>query len=258
MNRLNGKIAIITGASKGLGEADARLFIEEGAKVILTDIDNEAGQALAEELGENAEFVYQDVRDEQGWISLIDGVVARHGGLDVLVNNAGVVKPGTIESQTMEEYDFIMDVSARASFMGCKYAIPAMTASGGGSIINMASIASIQSISRVAAYAAAKGAIQALTINIAGHCGENQLDVRCNCLNPSSIDTPMVQNIRAQFMQYPEQAAKLAPKGEIGEPNDVAHAVVFLASDESKFINGVSIPVDYGKSILPGLFKDVD
>ncbi len=258
MNRLNGKIAIITGASKGLGEADARLFIEEGAKVILTDIDNEAGQALAEELGENAEFVYQDVRDEQGWISLIDGVVARHGGLDVLVNNAGVVKPGTIESQTMEEYDFIMDVSARASFMGCKYAIPAMTASGGGSIINMASIASIQSISRVAAYAAAKGAIQALTINIAGHCGENQLDVRCNCLNPSSIDTPMVQNIRAQFMQNPEQAAKLAPKGEIGEPNDVAHAVVFLASDESKFINGVSIPVDYGKSILPGLFKDVD
>ena len=121
----------------------------------------------------------------------------------------------------------------------------------------MASIASIQSISRVAAYAAAKGAIQALTINIAGHCGENQLDVRCNCLNPSSIDTPMVQNIRAQFMQDPDEAAKLAPKGEIGEPNDVAHAVVFLASDESKFINGVSIPLDYGKSILPGLFKDV-
>ena len=257
MNRLDGKIAIITGASKGLGEADSRLFIKEGAKVIMTDIDKEAGLALAEELGDNAEFIYQDVRDEQEWKNLINDVVARHGGLDVLVNNAGVVKPGTIESQTLEEYDFIMDVSARATFMGCKYAIPAMTASGGGSIINMASIASIQSISRVAAYAAAKGAIQALTINIAGHCGENQLDVRCNCLNPSSIDTPMVQNIRAQFMQDPDEAAKLAPKGEIGEPNDVAHAVVFLASDESKFINGVSIPLDYGKSILPGLFKDV-
>ena len=257
MNRLDGKIAIITGASKGLGEADSRLFIKEGAKVIMTDIDKEAGLTLAEELGDHAEFIYQDVRDEQEWKNLINDVVARHGGLDVLVNNAGVVKPGTIESQTLEEYDFIMDVSARATFMGCKYAIPAMTASGGGSIINMASIASIQSISRVAAYAAAKGAIQALTINIAGHCGENQLDVRCNCLNPSSIDTPMVQNIRAQFMQDPDEAAKLAPKGEIGEPNDVAHAVVFLASDESKFINGVSIPLDYGKSILPGLFKDV-
>lgn len=258
MNRLDGKIAIITGASKGLGEADSRLFIKEGAKLILTDIDKEIGEALAAELGENAEFIYQDVRDEQGWISLIDDVVARYGGLDVLVNNAGVVQPGTIESQTMDEYDFIMDVSARATFMGCKYAIPAMTASGGGSIINMASIASIQSISRVAAYTAAKGAIQALTINIAGYCGENQLDIRCNCLNPSSIDTPMVQNIRAQFMQDPNEAAKLAPKGEIGEPNDVAHAVVFLASDESKFINGVNIPLDYGKSILPGLFKDVD
>ena len=258
MNRLDGKIAIVTGASKGLGEADSRLFIEEGAKLILTDIDKEAGEALAAELGENAEFIYQDVRDEQGWVNLIDDVVARYGGLDVLVNNAGVVQPGTIESQTMDEYDFIMDVSARATFMGCKYAIPAMTASGGGSIINMASIASIQSVSRVAAYAAAKGAIQALTINIAGHCAENQLDVRCNCLNPSSIDTPMVQNIRAQFMQNPDEAVKLAPKGEIGEPNDVAHAVVFLASDESQFINGVSIPLDYGKSILPGLFKSAE
>lgn len=258
MNRLDGKIAIITGASKGLGEANSRLFIKEGAKLIMTDIDTQTGEALAKELGDKAEFIYQDVRDEQGWKTLIDDVVARYGGLDVLVNNAGVVKPGSIESQTMDEYDFIMDVSARATFIGCKYAIPAMTASGGGSIINMASIASIQGISRVAAYAAAKGAVQALTINIAGYCGENQLDIRCNCLNPSSIDTPMVQNIRAQFMQDPEEAAKLAPKGEIGEPNDVAHAVVFLASDESKFINGVSIPIDYGKSILPGLFKDVD
>ena len=258
MNRLNGKIAIITGASKGLGEANSRLFIDEGAKVIMTDIDKQAGQALASELGDNAEFIYQDVCDEQGWINLIDDVVARYGGLDVLVNNAGVVKPGTIETQTMEEYDFIMNVSARATFIGCKYAVPAMSASGGGSIINMASIASIQSVPRVAAYAAAKGAVQAITINIAGYCGENQLDVRCNCLNPSSIDTPMVQNIRAKFMQNPEEAAKLAPKGEIGEPNDVAHTVVFLASDESKFINGVNIPIDYGKSILPGLFKDVD
>lgn len=255
MNRLDGKIAIITGASKGLGEADSRLFIEEGAKLILTDIDKEAGEALAAELGENAEFIYQDVCDEQGWKNLIDDVVTRYGGLDVLVNNAGVVQPGTIESQTMDEYDFIMNVSARATFMGCKYAIPAMNASGGGSIINMASIASIQGISRVAAYAAAKGAVQALTINIAGYCGENQFDIRCNCLNPSSIDTPMVQNIRAQFMKNPEEAAKLAPKGEIGEPNDVAHAVVFLASDESKFINGVNIPLDSGKSIMPGLFK---
>jgi len=132
MNRLKDKIAIITGASKGLGEANTRLFVAEGAKVVITDIDKEAGEALAQELGENVTFKYQDVRDEQGWKTLIDDVVAQHGGLDVLVN------------KTMNEYDFIMDVSARATFMGCKYAIPAMKASGSGSIINMASLASIQ------------------------------------------------------------------------------------------------------------------
>lgn len=254
MNRLENKVAIITGASKGLGEANARLFIDEGAKVILTDIDTDAGEKLAKHLGENAEFIYQDVRDEDSWKSLIDDVVSRYGGLDVLVNNAGVVKPGTIESQTMDEYDFIMDVSARSTFIGCKYAVPAMRESGGGSIINMASIASIQGVARVAAYSAAKGAVHGLTVNIAAYCAQEQMDVRCNCLSPSSIDTPMVQNIRAQFSQSPEAAAKLVPKGEIGEPNDVANTVVFLASDESKFVNGTNIPIDYGKSIIPGLF----
>lgn len=255
MNRLENKIALITGASKGLGEANTRLFIAEGAKVIMTDIDQDTGEELAQELGENAEFIYQDVRNEEDWKTLIDDIVARYGGLDVLVNNAGVVKPGSIESQTMEEYDFIMDVSARSTFIGCKYAVPAMRESGGGSIINMASIAAIQGVPRVSAYSAAKGAVHGLTINIAAYCAGEQMNIRCNCLSPSSIDTPMVQNIRAQFGQSAEDAAKLAPKGEIGEPNDVANTVVFLASDESKFINGTNIPIDYGKSIIPGLFK---
>lgn len=255
MNRLENKVAIITGASKGLGEANSRLFIAEGAKVIMTDIDQEAGEVLAEELGENAEFIYQDVRDEDQWVALINDVVSRYGGLDILVNNAGVVKPGSIESQTMDEYDFIMNVSARSTFIGCKYAVPAMRDSGGGSIINMASIAAIQGVPRVSAYSAAKGAVHGLTINIASYCAVEQMNIRCNCLSPSSIDTPMVQNIRAQFGQSAEDAAKLAPKGEIGEPNDVANTVVFLASDESKFINGTNIPIDYGKSIIPGLFK---
>lgn len=254
MNRLQDKISIITGASKGLGEANSRLFIAEGAKVIMTDIDKEAGELLAQELGANAEFIYQDVRDEESWKTLVEDVVKRYGGLDVLVNNAGVVKPGTVENQSMEDYDFIMDVSARSTFMGCKYAVPAMRDSGGGSIINMASLASIQGIPRVAAYSAAKGAVHGMTLNIASYCAQEQMNIRCNCLSPSSIDTPMVQNIRAQFGQVAEEAAKLMPAGEIGEPNDVANTVVFLASDESKFINGTNIPVDYGKSIIPGLF----
>ncbi len=254
MARLKDKVAIITGASKGLGEADTRLFIAEGAKVIMTDIDQETGEALATELGENAEFIHQDVRDEESWSSLMSHVEEHYGRLDVLVNNAGVVAPGSIEEQTMEEYDFIMDVSARATFMGCKYAIPLMKKSGGGSIINMASLASIQGVSRVAAYSAAKGAVQGLTLNIAAHCAQMQNNIRCNCLNPSSIDTPMVQNIREHFGMVEDEVLKMAPKGEIGEANDVAHAVVYLASDEAKFINGINMPVDYGKSIIPGLF----
>lgn len=252
MGRLAGKISIITGASKGLGEADSRLFVKEGATVILTDVDSDAGEKLAEELGTNAEFHKQDVRDENSWKELIDDVVKRHGRLDVLVNNAGVVEPGTIESQTIEEYEFIMDVSSRGTFLGCKYAIPAMKESGGGSIINMASIASLQGEDRVAAYSAAKGAVQGLTLSIAAHSAKNQLGIRCNSLHPSGILTPMVTNIRSALADPGVESRSLVPSEELGEPNDIAHTVVFLASDESKFINGAAIRIDNGKSIIPG------
>lgn len=252
MNRLDGKIAIITGAAKGLGEADARRFIEEGATVIMTDVDTDAGQKLAQELGNKAEFHTHDVRDEDLWETLIADVVARHGGLDVLVNNAGVVLPGSIEEQTTEQWDLIMDISARGTFLGCKYAVPAMKNSGGGSIINMASIASIQGEGMIAAYSAAKGAVQGLSLSIAAHCAKNRLGIRCNSLHPSQILTPMVENIRALVTDPVEAAKRLVPLEEIGEPNDVANMVVFLASDEAKFINGTATPIDNGISIIPG------
>ena len=254
MKRLENKIAIITGASKGLGEADSRRFIEEGATVIMTDIDTDAGQKLAAELGDKAEFHEQDVRDEETWKSLINGVVDRHGGLDVLVNNAGVVQPGSIEDQTIEEWDFIMDVSARGAFLGCKYGVKAMRESGGGSIINMASIASIQGEDRIAAYSAAKGAIQGLTLSIAAFGAKNGLNIRCNSLHPSGIVTPMVTNIRDLISNNEAAKKLLVPEEELGEPNDVANMVVFLASDESKFINGTATAIDNGKSIIPGMF----
>jgi len=254
MKRLDNKITIITGASKGLGEADSRRFIEEGATVIMTDIDVDAGQALASELGSKAEFHKQDVRDEETWKSLIADVVERHGGLDVLVNNAGVVQPGSIEDQTIEEWDFIMDVSARGAFLGCKYAVTAMRESGGGSIINMASIASIQGEDRIAAYSAAKGAIQGLTLSIAAFGAKNGLNIRCNSLHPSGIVTPMVTDIRALISDNEAAKKLLVPEEELGEPNDVANMVVFLASDEAKFINGTATAIDNGKSIIPGMF----
>lgn len=257
MKRLDNKIAIITGAAKGLGEADTRLFIEEGATVIMTDVDTDAGERLAKELGRKAEFHQQDVRDEETWKTLIADVVKRHGGLDILVNNAGVVQPGSIEDQTIEEWEFIMDVSARGAFLGCKYAVTAMRESGGGSIINMASIASIQGEHRIAAYSAAKGAVQGLTLSVAAYGAKNRLNIRCNSLHPAGILTPMVADIRAKIegIEGDEVAKRsLVPEEELGEPNDVANMVVFLASDESKFINGTATAIDNGKSIIPGMF----
>jgi len=255
MGRLDGKVAIITGAAKGLGEADARMFAREGATVILTDMDKDNGTRVAAEIGASAEFHTQDVRDESAWEDLIADVVSRHGKLDILVNNAGVVEPGTIETQTAEEWRFVMAVSADGTFFGCKYAVPAMKASGGGSIINMASIASIQGEPVVAAYAAAKGAVESLTRSIAVHCANNGYNVRCNSVHPAGILTPMVEEIGPKMMGRDDlrPASEGPAASALGEPDDIANTVLFLASDESKFINGAAIRVDNAKSVVEGV-----
>lgn len=255
MGRLEGKVAIITGAAKGLGEADARMFAKEGATVILTDVDQENGERVASEIGEAAEFHVQDVSKESSWEKLVDDVVAQHGKLDVLVNNAGVVAPGTIETQTEDEYRFVMAVSADATFFGCKYAVKAMKETGGGSIINMASIASVQGEPIVVAYAAAKGAVESMSRSIAVHCANNGYNIRCNTVHPAGILTPMVENIGADLVGRDD----LRPNSEgpapsqLGEPDDIANTVLFLASDESKFINGAAIRVDNAKSVVEGV-----
>jgi 3(or 17)beta-hydroxysteroid dehydrogenase len=255
MGRLQGKVAIITGAAKGLGEADARMFAREGATVILTDMDADNGARVAAEIGDAAEFQLQDVRDEQGWEDLIADVVSRHGKLDILVNNAGVVEPGTIETQTAEEYRFVMAVSADGAFYGCKYAVPAMKMSGGGSIVNMCSIASIVGEPIVVAYAMAKGAIESLTRSVAVHCANNQYNIRCNSVHPAGILTPMVEGIGPKVMGRDDlrPASEGPAPSALGEPEDIANTVLFLASDESKFINGAAIRVDNAKSVMEGV-----
>ncbi|MEM6683977.1 MAG: SDR family oxidoreductase [Pseudomonadota bacterium] len=255
MGRLDGKVAIITGAAKGLGEADARIFAREGATVIMTDVDEAAGAAIATEIG--ATFVKQDVRSEDGWKALIDDVVKTHGGLHVLVNNAGVVEVGTPESQTYEDYKFVMEVSADGTFLGCKYAIPAMRASGGGSIINMASIASVQGEPYVAAYCAAKGAIEALSRSVAVYCAKGEMNIRCNSIHPSGIVTPMVMSMGEKVenagLGSLEERGEGAGTSKLGEPDDIANTVLFLASDESKFISGAQIRVDNSMSVVTGV-----
>jgi 3(or 17)beta-hydroxysteroid dehydrogenase len=253
MGRLAGKIAIVTGAAKGLGEADARMFAREGATVILTDVDRTNGERIAAEIGGKAEFHYQDVRHEAEWKALIDDVVARHGRLDILVNNAGVVTVGNIETQTADDYRFIMAVSADGTFFGCKYAVLAMKETGGGSIVNMASIASIVGEPNVAAYCGAKGAIEALTRSVAVHCAQQKYGIRCNSVHPAGILTPMVEAVMRTAQGLPDDAP-IGPVPSLGEPDDIANTVLFLASDESKFINGAAIRVDSAKSVVEGHF----
>jgi 3(or 17)beta-hydroxysteroid dehydrogenase len=253
MGRLQGKVAIITGAAKGLGEADARMFVREGARVILTDVDRENGARVAAELGEMAEFQYLDVRHDAEWKALVDDVVARHGKLDVLVNNAGVVELGDIETQTEKDYRFIMAVSADGTWFGCQHAVRVMKETGGGSIVNMASIASVQGESAVAAYCAAKGAVEGLTRAVAVHCARQGYNIRCNSIHPAGILTPMVIEVgrQAALMRDPETVSG-GTNVKLGEPDDIAYTVVFLASDESKFINGAAIRVDDARSVIAG------
>lgn len=257
MARLDGKIAIITGAAKGLGEADARLFAKEGAKVVLTDVDADNGERVAKEIGSNAIFVKHDVRKADDWKTVIDTTVNKFGGLNILVNNAGVVEVGTIENQTIEQYEFVMDVSARGTFLGCQLAIPAMKKSGSGSIINMASIASVQGEPYVIAYNAAKGAVEALSRGIAVHCAKSKYNIRCNSVHPSGIITPMVMSMPGKMedagMDRLAADVDANAASKLGEPKDIAHTVLFLASDESKFINGAQIRVDNAMSVVAGI-----
>lgn len=252
--RLEGKVAIITGAAGGLGAADARQFVSEGATVVITDVTD--ARAVAAGFGERAHFIRHDVTVEEEWVALIAEVEARFGRLDILVNNAGIVEVGTPESILVEDYRKIMAVSVDGTVFGCKHAIPAMRRSGGGSIINMASLAAHQGQPNVAAYTAAKGAVDAYSRCVAVYCAQKSWGIRCNSVLPNFIVTPMVVSMPGKRAKVAEIADLVDPSpgagSPPGEPEDVAHLLVYLASDESRWINGQSFLVDNTASITQG------
>ncbi len=252
MGRAENKVVIVTGAASGLGAADARLLASHGANVVMTDVNESAGGAIAKEIG--AQFVRQDVSDEAGWHGLIDDVVRRHGRLDGLVNNAGIAIAANIETTSTEAWRRTLAIHLDATFFGCKYAIAAMKDSGGGSIVNMSSTAGLIGIPDFLAYSAAKGGIRAMTKSIAIHCRAQKYRIRCNSVHPGSISTPMVHAALEQLsgfklMEQKDPEATRQQMG-IGEPNDIAYMVLYLISDESKHINGTEMVVDNGDTVV--------
>jgi 3(or 17)beta-hydroxysteroid dehydrogenase len=249
MARVAGKIAMVTGAATGLGKADAWRLAEEGATVILTDV-NKDGEALAREIseatGQTTRFFLQDVADEQRWGEIIDAITEEFGGLDVLVNNAGIAFLATPENTTLEQFRRANAVMSEGVFLGCRAAIPAMKQRGGGSIINMSSTASHLGYPVYFAYTAAKGAVRSMTKAIAVHCQMNGYNIRCNSVHPGAIDTQMVRDSFEQLGLAPPDPDKHDPGNPvgIGRPEDVANLVLFLASDESRFVNGAELMID--------------
>ena len=243
---------MITGAASGLGLADAKLLVTEGALVIMTDIDITSGEALAQEFG--ATFIQQDVSDEAGWSELMKVVKRKFGRLDGLVNNAGIAPIANIEDLDTETWRKVLSIHLDGTFFGCQSAIKLMKENGGGSIVNMSSTAALVGIGPYLAYSAAKGGIRSMTKSIAIHCRQNKLNIRCNSVHPGSINTPMVHHALKTLMgkdimaqEDPEQTRL---ELGIGEPDDVAHMVAYLISDEAKHINGAEMVIDNGDTVI--------
>ncbi|HEX8011490.1 MAG TPA: glucose 1-dehydrogenase [Casimicrobiaceae bacterium] len=253
MGRVEGKVALVTGGGRGLGKASAVMLAREGAKVAVSDRKTEGADAVLSEItraGGQAVFIQQDVSKEEDWKRTIDEVLKRFGKLDILVNNAGVGVGKNIEDLTLDDWRWVMSVNLDGVFLGTKYAIAAMKKTGGGSIINMSSIEGMVGDRRLAAYDASKGGVRILTKSAALHCAKAGYNIRVNTVHPGFIDTPMVAGfIKAQGgdVSATRRALEmLHPLGHLGEPEDVAYGVLYLASDESKFATGSELVIDGG------------
>ncbi|MBS7662059.1 glucose 1-dehydrogenase [Pseudomonas lalucatii] len=248
MQRVEGKVCIITGAASGVGREDALLLASEGAKVVLTDLNEEAGRQVAAEIGEHALFIRQDIASEADWQNVIKLTLERFGRLDVLVNNAAILALGSIEDTSLELWQKVQRINSEGYFLGCKYGVQAMKETGGGSIINMSSVAALGGMPLFCAYSASKGAVAAMSRSIALHCKQQGYRIRCNTVHPDGINTPMTQALTGG-QAIPQETLDQDPLNRMCAPRDIANLVLFLASDESRFINGSELRVDNAQLI---------
>jgi 3(or 17)beta-hydroxysteroid dehydrogenase len=249
MGRVEGKVALITGGASGIGLATARLLLDEGAKVALTDRDRAAADAALATLAHPAKFHLLDVTSEDDWIAVTDAIVAEFGRIDVLVNSAGVALLKDIEATTLDDWRALMAVNLDGTFLGCKHAVRVMKERGGGSIINMSSVAGLIGNGNLAAYGASKGGVRLLTKSVALHCARKGYAIRCNSVHPSFVETPMLRGMIAAGRDPAKMEANCisaAPLGRLAQPIEVARSILFLASDESAFTTGAELVVDGG------------
>ena len=246
MERLTGRTAIVTGAASGIGKATAQRLASEGANVVITDINDDAGKAVAAELtgqGYSAAFMHHDVTNEADWQRVIDDTVAAYSGLDILVNNAGMGDLLDIDAATLADWDRTIAIDQTSIFLGMKLASPHLKASGHGSVINISSIFGISGgFGTSPAYHAAKGAVRTLTKNVALLWA--QQGVRVNSVHPGFIDTPILSE--AKGTPFEQAMLDMTPMGRLGKPEEIAAAVAYLASDDASFVTGCELAVDGG------------
>ena len=247
MGRLDGKVALISGGARGQGAAEARMFAQEGAKVVIGDLLDTEGIAVAAEIAEaggDALYVHLDVTSEDDWREAIQATVSSFGKLNVLVNNAAIWRRGRVEDTSVEDWDAIMDVNAKGVFLGTKLAIEEMRKAGGGSIINISSTAGLVGSPRSAAYNASKGAVRLFTKATAIQYGRE--GIRANSIHPGPIDTAMIRGIWQGDERSREESIARTALGRVGTVEDIAYGAMFLASDESSFMTGSELVMDGG------------
>jgi 3alpha(or 20beta)-hydroxysteroid dehydrogenase len=248
MGQLDAKVAVITGGARGMGAAHARRFVAEGARVVITDLADDDGRTLAAELGEHCHFVHHDVASEEGWLQVVDDATSRFGGLDIVVNNAGVHWTKAIEDETVEGFLTAVNVNLLGTFLGIRSAIAPLRARGGGSIINIASLAGATGLGWHGAYGASKWGVRGLSRTAANELGAD--GIRVNAVLPGAVETNMLPPDRSG--QGDTRFARL-PLGRSGQPDEISSIVLFLASDASSYVTGAEFAVDGGSSAGPPL-----
>ena len=254
--RMEGKIALITGGASGLGKASAELFVEEGGQVMIADINEAGGKAVAEAFGEAGGFAPLDVTDEESWIAAIAATKARFGGFHVLLQSAGIALTANVTEISMEDWRRVHAIDLDGVFLGCKHGVPAIAetiadpglGSSSGSIVNISSIAGVIAGHNMAAYNSAKAGVRHLSKSVALHCARQGLDIRCNTIHPTFVDTPILDRHKERFgaEEALKKLARQVPIGRVGQPREVAYSILFLACDESSYTTGSELFVDGG------------